>query len=61
MKRRHEWSGQLLKKLLERPYEAFTGAGGVPDIPVDAEMYKVFNQLKPGMYLCKHQLCIFCS
>ncbi|XP_047179588.1 uncharacterized protein LOC124846356 isoform X1 [Vigna umbellata] len=49
MKRRHEWSGQLLKALLKRPYEAFTGEGGVPDIPVDEEMYNVFNQLKPGM------------
>jgi len=60
MKRRHEWSGQLLKKLLKRPYEAFTVARGVPDIPVDAEMYNLFNQHKLGMYLCKHQLCILC-
>ncbi|XP_017428407.1 uncharacterized protein LOC108336456 isoform X2 [Vigna angularis] len=47
MKRRHEWSGQLLKALLKRPYEAFTGYGGAPDT-VDEEMYNVFNQLKPG-------------
>ncbi|CAJ1971120.1 unnamed protein product [Sphenostylis stenocarpa] len=46
-KRRHEWSGQLLKALLEKPYAAFTGSGGVPtDMKVEADMYKVFSQYK---------------
>ncbi|KAL9316155.1 hypothetical protein ACSQ67_017156 [Phaseolus vulgaris] len=48
-KKRHEWSGQLLKALLKRPYAAFTGSGGVPtDIQVEADMYNVYNQYKQG-------------
>jgi len=59
MKKRHEWSGQLLKALLKRPYAAFTGSGGVPtDMHVEADMYNVYNQYKQGM--CKHELCILC-
>ncbi|KAK7372594.1 hypothetical protein VNO80_05979 [Phaseolus coccineus] len=48
-KKRHEWSGQLLKALLERPYPASTGSGGVPmDQEVETDMYNVYNQYKQG-------------
>ncbi|XP_014502967.1 uncharacterized protein LOC106763279 [Vigna radiata var. radiata] len=46
MKRRHEWSGQLLKELLKRPYEAFAGYGAVP-ATFDAEIYNVFDLDQP--------------
>ncbi|QCE01445.1 ankyrin [Vigna unguiculata] len=46
-KKRHQWSGQLLKALLERPYAAFTGSGGVPtDMKVETDMYNVYNEYK---------------
>ncbi|XP_027187495.1 uncharacterized protein [Cicer arietinum] len=46
-KKKHEWSSQLLKALMKRPYEAFTGSGGRPtDIEIDPEMYNIFPQWK---------------
>ncbi|RDX69119.1 hypothetical protein CR513_51807, partial [Mucuna pruriens] len=56
-KKRHQWSGQLLKALMKRPYAAFTGSGGVPtDIVVEADMYNkrksiylsLFDHLAPA-------------
>ncbi|KAK7372595.1 hypothetical protein VNO80_05980 [Phaseolus coccineus] len=48
-KKRHEWSRQLLKALLERPYASFTGSGGVPtDMEVETDMYHVYSQYKQG-------------
>ncbi|XP_027368533.1 uncharacterized protein LOC113874510 [Abrus precatorius] len=49
IKKRHQWSGQLLKALMKRPYAAYTGGGGVPtDIKVEADMYNVYSQYKQG-------------
>ncbi|KOM46812.1 hypothetical protein LR48_Vigan07g051600 [Vigna angularis] len=46
-KKRHQWSGQLLKALLKRPYAAFTGSGGVPmDMKVETDMYNVYSEYK---------------
>jgi len=54
-KKRHQWSGQLLKALLERPYAAFTGSGGVPtDMKVETDMYNVYNEYKQGIYIYKN-------
>ncbi|KAH1211745.1 Ankyrin repeat-containing protein ITN1 [Glycine max] len=48
-KKRHQWSSQLLKALLKRPYAAFTGSGGKPtDMEVEADMYNVYSQYKQG-------------
>ncbi|XP_019461959.1 PREDICTED: uncharacterized protein LOC109361096 [Lupinus angustifolius] len=47
MKKNHKWSEQLLKALMQRPYSAFTGAGGLPetaDSSVDDEMLKQFSR-----------------
>ncbi|KAK7320545.1 hypothetical protein VNO77_30109 [Canavalia gladiata] len=48
-KKRHQWSGQLLEALMKRPYQAYTGGGGVPTgIDVDEDMYNVYSQWKQG-------------
>ncbi|KAK7300415.1 hypothetical protein RJT34_11259 [Clitoria ternatea] len=48
-KKRHQWSRQLLKALLKRPYAAYTGGGGVPtDMEVESDMYNVYSQWKQG-------------
>ncbi|KAL2317023.1 hypothetical protein Fmac_030899 [Flemingia macrophylla] len=48
-KKRHQWSGQLLRALMKRPYAAFTGSGGVPtDMEIEEDMYKVYNPWKQG-------------
>ncbi|KAF1889247.1 hypothetical protein Lal_00024570 [Lupinus albus] len=47
MKKNHKWSEQLLKALMQRPYSAFSGAGGLPqtaDSSVDDEMLKQFSR-----------------
>ncbi|KAK7276507.1 hypothetical protein RIF29_17647 [Crotalaria pallida] len=47
MKKNHRWSEQLLKALMERPYSAFTGAGGLPETKyssVDQEMLRQLTQ-----------------
>ncbi|CAK8543915.1 unnamed protein product [Lathyrus sativus] len=42
VKKKHQWSSQLLKALMKRPYAAFTGCGGRPtDIELDPDMYNV--------------------
>ncbi|XP_027941866.1 uncharacterized protein LOC114195557 [Vigna unguiculata] len=49
IKRRHQWSGQLLLALLERPYAAFTGSGGVPtDMKAETDMYNVYSEYIQG-------------
>ncbi|CAL0317597.1 unnamed protein product [Lupinus luteus] len=56
MKKNHRWSEQLLKALMQRPYPAFTGDGGLPeaaDTTVDDDMLKLFipwnkNEADPG-------------
>ncbi|WVY91942.1 hypothetical protein V8G54_037456 [Vigna mungo] len=50
-KKKHQLGPRLLKELLKRPYAAMTGRGTVPyDIPIDADMYNVYNFYK-GIYL----------
>lgn len=51
MKKSHKWSNQLLKALMQRPYSAFTGAGGLPgttDSSVDEDMLRQLSQWKQG-------------
>ncbi|CAI8586529.1 unnamed protein product [Vicia faba] len=48
-KKKHQWSSQLLKALMKRPYAAFTGSGGRPtDVVVDPDMYNVFTLTEQG-------------
>ncbi|BAT81004.1 hypothetical protein VIGAN_03064100 [Vigna angularis var. angularis] len=42
-KKKHQLGPRLLKQLLERPYEATTGGGGVPSF-IDTDMYNVYSQ-----------------
>ncbi|MED6183869.1 hypothetical protein PIB30_041875 [Stylosanthes scabra] len=48
-KKNHQWSNQLLKALMENPYEAFTGTGGRPadlKFTIMQEINEAVNQLQ---------------
>ncbi|MED6183868.1 hypothetical protein PIB30_041874 [Stylosanthes scabra] len=51
IKKKHQWSRQLLDKLMEKPYDAFTGRGGQPDLrgwDFDAGVFEAFNPMNQG-------------
>ncbi|MED6209844.1 hypothetical protein PIB30_058614 [Stylosanthes scabra] len=51
IKKKHQWSRQLLDKLMEKPYDAFTGRGGQPDHrgwEFDTGVFEAFNPLNQG-------------
>ncbi|QHO27114.1 uncharacterized protein LOC107496829 [Arachis duranensis] len=52
IKKKHQWSRQLLDKLMEKPYEAFTGRGGQPDLisgwEFDTGVFEAFHQFNQG-------------
>ncbi|XP_058745160.1 uncharacterized protein LOC131617910 [Vicia villosa] len=48
-KKKHQWSSQLLKALMERPYAAFTGSGGrPPDAEIDLDVFNALPRMKQG-------------